>query len=167
MNCKDTFGSLYDKLKTIQVEQLDIILTHMEKSCKSAQLDEDDIMEIMNSIYCSLIGDAFRKNKIDRLKYFLDKYYENESINAINFYTPSIIYIHVLEHKCGTDDLLPLFKFLIKQQIKNLKEHDDSDCEYYDINIHPAFIKYLYNIGYINENLANFFKQFDCNKLEI
>lgn len=167
MNYKDTFGYLYNKLKTIRVEQLDIILTHMEKSYKSAQLDEDDIMEIMNPIYNSSIVDACRKNKTDRLKYFFDKYYKNKDNNDENYYHPSTIYISILEYKCNTDKSLPQFKFLIKLQIKNLIEHDDSDCEYYDRNMHCAYVKYLYNIGYINKSLANFFTSFNCNKLRI
>jgi len=167
MNYKNTFGDLYNKLKTIRVEQLDIILTHMEESYKSAQLDEDDIMEIINPIYNSLIVDACRKNKTDRLKYFFDKYYKNEGNNDENYYHPSTIYISILDHKCETDKLLPQFKFLIKLQIKNLIEHDDSDCEYYNMDMHYAYVKYLYNIGYINKKLRNFFNSFNCNKLRI
>ena len=167
MNCKDTFGDLYNKLKTIRVEQLDIILTHMEKSYENSQLDEDDIMEIMNPIYKSLIIDACRKNKTDRIKYFFDKYYKNDSNNNVNYYHPSTIYIVVLDNKCETVKSLSQFKLLIKLQINNLIEHDDSDFEYYDMNMHYAYVKYLYNIGYINESLAHFFTSFNCNKLEI
>ncbi len=167
MNYKNTSGDLYNKLKTIRVEQLDIILSNMEESYKSAQLDEDDIMEIMNPIYNSLIADACRENKTDRLKYFFDKYYKNEGNNDENYYHPSTIYFSILDYKCDTDKLLPQFKFLIKLQIKNLTEHDDSDCEYYDMNMHYAYVKYLYNIGYIDKSLADFFSSFDCNKLNI
>lgn len=167
MKCEVTFGDLYNKLQTIRVEQLDIILTHLEKSYEIAQLDEDDIMEIMNPIYSSLIIDACRKNKTDRLKFFFDKYYKNDSNNIRNYYHPSTIYSVVFDYKYKTNEILHLFTFLIKLQIKNLIEHDDSDCEYYDSSMDPKLIKYFCNIGYINKKLRKLFKRFDCNKLRI
>ncbi len=167
MKCDVAFGDLYNKLQTIRVEQLDIILTHLEKSYEIAQLDEDDIMKIMNPIYYYLIVDACRKNKTDRIKYFFERYYKNDSNNIRNYYDPSTIYSVVFDYKFKPNEILHLFTFLIKLQIKNLIEHDDSDCEYYNSSMHYALVKYLYNIGYINKILTHLFNSFDCNKLGI
>ena len=173
MNYKDTFGSFFDVsnnniLKIVPVNELDYILTNMEKTYIRHGLDEKSIAYIMNKNYRALILDAIRGNKPDRIKFFINKYYENKRINIKNYYCQSYIYFHIYDYKCGTDELLPLLKVLIKQQIKNSIEHDDYNCGYYDNRMHPEFIKYLYNIGYIKKDLKIFFKKyFNCNKLEI
>ena len=172
MSNTDIFSSLFDAsnkiLKIVPVNEFDYILTNMEKSYIRYGLDEKSIADIMNKNYCTLILDAIRGYKPNRLKYFINKYYENERINIKNYYRQSYIYLHIYDYKCGTDELLPLLKVLIKQQIKNSIEHDDYNCGYYDNRMHPAFIKYLYNIGYINKDLKVFFKKnFNCNKLEM
>lgn len=173
MSSIDIFSSFFDAssnniLKIVPVNELDYILTNMEKTYIRDGLDEKTIIDIMNKNYRVLILDAIHECKPNRLKYFINKYYENERINIKNYYHQSYFYLHIYDYKCGTDKLLPLLKVLIKQQIKNLIEHDDYNCGYYDNRMHPAFIKYLYNIGYITKDLTVFFEtQFDCNKLGI
>lgn len=176
MSSADIYSSFFDAssnniLKNVPVNELDYILTNMEKSYIRDGLDEKTIVNninIINKNYRGLILDAIREYKPNRLKYFINKYYENERINIKNYYHQSYFYLHIYDYKCGTDKLLPLLKVLIKQQIKKSIEHDDYNCGYYDNKMHPAFIKYLYNIGYIIKDLRIFFKtQFDCNKLGI
>ncbi len=150
-----------------KVDDFDIVLTKMEDSYKCDGIDEDDIKIIMNPVYRALIIDAVRGDKKDKLKYFIDKYYKNKRDNKTNYYSQSSIYFHIYDYMCGTVKLLPLLKFVIKQQIKNSIQHDDYNCGYYDMNMHLAFIKYLYNIGYIDRDLREFFHQFDCNKFRI
>lgn len=173
MSSTDIFSSFFDAssnniLKIVPVIELDYILTNMEKSYIREGLDEKTITDIMNKNYRILILDAIHEYKPNRLKYFINKYYENERINIKNYYHQSYFYFHIYDYNCGTDKLLPLLKVLIKQQIKNSIEHDDYNCGCYDNRMHPAFIKYLYNIGYITKDLKIFFeRKFDCNKLGI